>query len=517
MLFTSYAFLAFVIALFVLYYALPKKCQGYLLLFGSLFFYAFAGISCLFYIAFTILTVFFAALLIDKNLQSSKTYIKEHKEILSKEEKKAYKRKREKARSMILAVAIVTNIVLLAFVKFSGFFLKGLLMPLGISFYMFKSLGYLIDVYRENTDAEKNIFKYALFVSFFPELIQGPISRYGDMRDSLFGGHYFEAAKFAKGIQRILWGYFKKLVVADRLLIAVSTLIGAPDVYRGGYVIILLLFYTIELYADFSGGIDITIGIAECLGINIRENFLRPYFSTSLAEYWRRWHISMCSWFRDYMFYPISTSKPVQNIAKFSKEHIGAKAGRRIPIWISSLIVWLSTGLWHGATLNFIVWGLLNFLVLMISEELTPLYDRFHARFKWAGGKPYTLFMMLRTFVLVCIMNLFDCFVKVGDTLSLLFSIFSKSAWTAAKGGNILELGLDMSDYIVLITALIVMLAVSIFEEKNRDNGLCVRDMLLKRPYAVRFLLFSLLFASIIVFGIYGIGYDASQFIYNRF
>ena len=231
------------------------------------------------------------------------------------------------ARRWMLA-GILFNFGMLAVVKYADFLLGNVngiiglfgggeetvplphfLLPMGISFYIFQSMGYLLDVYRNKYQPQRNLGKFALFVSFFPQLIQGPISRYDALAPSLLAEHRWDTTTVAFGLQRMLWGFFKKLVVADRLMAVVRTLSGNPDEYQGVYVLALMAVYAVTLYADFTGGIDVTIGAAQCLGIEVAENFNRPFFSKSTAEYWRRWHITMGSWFRDYIFYPVSISK----------------------------------------------------------------------------------------------------------------------------------------------------------------------------------------------------------------
>lgn len=387
-----------------------------------------------------------------------------------------------------------------------------LALPLGISFYTFQAVGYLVDVYREAVEAEKNFFRFFLFVSFFPQLIQGPISRYGDLAKTLYGQHRADRRVISCGLQRMLWGYFKKMVIADRILAGLSTILDAPDIYQGAYIFVGMLLYTVELYADFTGGIDITIGIAQALGICVQENFHRPYFSKSLKEYWRRWHISMCSWFRDYVFYPVSVSGAMQKLAKWSKAHLGEKAGRRLPVYVSSFIVWLATGIWHGASWNFVVWGLLNWAVLMASEEMEPLYARFHNRFS-IGDKPlYKAFMVGRTFLLICVLNLFDCYESAGTTLRLLGSVFWAGNWGILTDGSLLQFGISLSDYGVLAVGAAVVLGVSLLQ-----RGGSVRDRIAGLKYPLRVCVWFGLFLAVLLTGAYGIGYDASQFIYNRF
>lgn len=534
MLFTSYSFIGFVLLLALVYYLAPGRHQWKLLLLGSLLFYAFSGPWNLLYILTTSLTVWAGALAVEKNYAHKKEGLKELKKAdlpadRKKAETAAFKKKQAADLKRIMVMTIVFNLLILAVVKYTNFLISninGLLgegrqlsllsiaLPMGISFYTLQAIGYLVDVHREVIPAEKNYFKFLLFISFFPLVIQGPICRFGEVTEGrLFAENRFSWKNVSFGLERILWGFFKKLVIADRISAAVNTVIGDTSTYRGAYILFLMLMYTIELYADFTGGIDITIGVAEMLGITLPENFKRPYFSQSLKEYWRRWHISMCEWFRNYLFYPVSTSKPIRELTKFSKARLGKDLGRRIPVYVSSFVVWFATGVWHGASWNFIVWGLLNWAVLMISEELEPLYARFHKRFPSASGPAYSVFCMIRTFLLVCFMNLFDCYAKIGEILSLLASVFTVHNYGAFFSGGVMELGMSGTDYVVTGIGILVLLAVSIYEERKGS----VREMLLERPYLVRTLVWTGLFVAVLLIGAYGAGYDASQFIYNRF
>lgn len=530
MLFTSYGFLGFLLGLGLLYYLLPRRCQGPLLLLGSWAFYAFAGPKYLLYILTTTVTVWYAGVRMGRNAQRAAAYLAQHKEELSREERKAYREGEKKARRRWLAGCLALNLGILAVVKYLNFLIGNLnaalaafgsagrlpffalALPLGISFYTFQAAGYLIDVYRGTVEAEEDPFRFALFVSFFPQLIQGPISRFGDLAPSLLSPHLFEGKTVCRGLQQMLWGYFKKLVVADRLAGAVALLTGDPGTYRGAWAAVGMVFYTVQLYADFTGGIDVTIGVAQLFGVTVQENFLRPYFSKSLKEYWRRWHISMCSWFRDYLFYPLSTSKAMGRFTKFARRHWGDKVGRRLPVYVASFVVWFATGLWHGASWNFIVWGLLNYAVLMISEELEPLYARFHRRFAVKGKPLYRLFQVGRTFLLVCALNLFDCYVRLGDTVGSIASVFTARNWNVLWDGSMLTLGLSGADYVALALGCLLMLGVSLAQRKGG-----IRERLEEKPYPVRFAVWYGLFLAVLLLGAYGVGYDASQFIYNRF
>lgn len=530
MFFTSYEFIGFFVLLLVLYYIIPKKWQWGLLLAASYLFYFAAKPVYLIYISATTVLTYATARIIERNLVRQRMYLQEHKEKLGREEKKEYKNGQKMIRRRWLILGLILVLGILGVSKYTNFLISNInnvlnifgqtrhisfvnvILPLGISFYTFQAVGYMIDVYREDVPAEKNFFRYALFVSFFPQLIQGPISRFGDLSQTLWKEHPFNGENVRHGLLRMLWGYFKKMVVADRILAAVSLIIGDPDTYHGAYALIGMIFYTIELYADFTGGIDITIGIAQTLGIQVKENFIRPYFSKSLKEYWRRWHISMCTWFKDYVFYPVSVSKGMQKISKAAKAHLGAKAGRRLPVYLSSFIVWLATGIWHGASWNFVVWGLLNWAVLMISEELEPLYQKFHDRFSIGQSLGYRLFQMGRTFLLICVLNLFDCYEAVITTLRMLLSIFGTPNWRIFTDGSLLALGLTVTDYVILFIGVLIMLTVSLLQRKGS-----VRKRIDHWHYPLRVAVWFGLFLLILLWGTYGIGYDASQFIYNRF
>lgn len=530
MLFTSYEFLGFLLVLFVLYYLIPKKFQWPLLLIGSYFFYFMADPSYLIYIAVTTVSTYYIGCKIDRLGAKQSNYLKAHKEELTKEEKKEYKAGIKKKQWHLLLVCLLFNLGILAVVKYTNFAISNvnailkwtgsgnelsfvnIILPMGISFYTFQAMGYIIDVYRGTCKAERNLFKFALFVSFFPQLIQGPISRFSDLAETLFAEHKFCGKTVSYGLQRILWGYFKKLVIADRILVAVNELIQNTETYSGIFVLVGMLFYALELYADFTGGIDITIGVAEVLGITVKENFMRPYFSKNIKEYWNRWHITMGSWFTDYIFYPISVCKPMLKFSRFARSHFGEVIGKRMPVYLSSFAVWFATGIWHGASWNFIVWGLGNWAVIMISQECEPLYAKFHSRFSVQGNWFYKVFQIIRTILLMSCLRTFDCYRDVPLTFRMFGTMFTEGNFHILWDGSLLQLGLTAVDYAILLAGLILLIAVSMVQRKGK-----VRDQIAALPYWSRFVIWYGLFLVVLLMGAYGIGYDASQFIYNQF
>ena len=530
MLFTSFNFILFIAILFVVYYLIPKRFQWMLLLIASYIFYSFAGIQYLLYIIVTTVSIYLTSVKIGRIQAVEADYIKDNREMLSRDERKAYKAVMKSKQRKWLTICLLFNLGILAVIKYTDFVigninsfldifrvdnqlpLMNFILPLGISFYTFMAVGYIIDVYRAKYPYEKNIFKLALFISFFPQVIQGPISRFDDLKETLFTEHPFDGKTISFGMQRILWGYFKKVVIADRLLVAVNTVIHDTGTYQGGYVLVGMLFYAIELYADFTGGIDITIGVAEVMGIRIEENFIRPYFSKSIVEYWRRWHITMGTWFKDYIFYPISVSKSMLNLSKKSRKSLGDAVGKRLPVYIATIVTWFATGIWHGAAWNFVVWGLGNCMVILVSQELSPLYARFHKRFHVKGTFWYTAFEVFRTFWLMNFLRTFDCYRNVPATFRMYGTIFTKFNYAEIFRGGLMKLGLSLSDYIIVIIGVTLLFMVSLAQRSGS-----VREKLAARPMALRYATYFAMLLAILIFGAYGVGYNASQFIYSQF
>jgi D-alanyl-lipoteichoic acid acyltransferase DltB (MBOAT superfamily) len=526
---TTYSFLGFALILFVLYYLIPKKYQWVLLLVASYLFYAYSGVKYLGYILATTISSYFCARRISDLKVHQDQFLKENKALLDREEKKSYKANIKKRQKRYLVLALLFNFGILAVIKYGNFLVTNaaalvgihregaffrLALPLGISFYTFQTAGYLIDLYRGEYEAEKNFFKYALFVSYFPQLIQGPISRFAALSKDLYGEHSLDWQQVSFGLQRMLYGYFKKLVIADRIMVGLSTISGDVDTYGGAYVLAGIVFYMIDLYMDFSGGIDIIMGLSQALGISLPENFKRPYFATSLKEYWHRWHISLCNWFKDYLFYPISTSPALLNQARKLKAAGHEALSRRLTVYIGNLVVWLVTGIWHGASWNFVVWGLLNGFFLLLAQEMEPVNRKFYDRFpRLKDSSLWTLFRTVRTFLFVGVLCMFDYYASVGTVGRALVHLFSQFHLSTLYDGSLLLLGLSTTDYIILLLSLLLVFLVSLFQEK----GLAIREAVATFAFPVRFIIWYGLFLAVILFGAYGIGYDAAAFIYNQF
>ncbi len=527
--FASTQFLVFFAALFLLYYTIPQRYQWKLLLVGSLIFYWFAGWWCLIYIGATTVTVCLTARKIDSLAQAQEAWFQAHRDTLSKEERKAQKARDKSLRFRWLLACLLLNFGILAVVKYTNFVLGNvnavlalfgsgqlpavsMVLPMGISFYTFQTTGYLIDVYWGKVPAQRSLGKFALFATFFPQLIQGPISRYGDLSRTLYGEHPWNAQQIAMGAERVLWGLAKKLIVADRLAIPLRTLVSSPEEYSGVYVLAVIFLYAVQLYADFTGGIDITIGAAQMLGVQVTENFVRPFFSKNAAEYWRRWHITMGTWFRDYLFYPMSVSKPILKLHQRCRNRFG-RFGKHVSVHTCSLILWFVTGVWHGASWNFIVWGLLNGIVIIVSQEMEPLYDKFHARFPGLKGSwGWDLVQVLRTFWLMGAIRVLDVYRDVPLTFRQLGSVVTGFRPQVLWDGSFLELGIGAGDWLVAAAGGGAMLVCSLLGRRKP-----VRERLLDHSPHLAWGGCVLLVLLTLIFGVYGIGFDATQFIYNQF
>jgi len=519
--FTSLSFLIFAAVVLAAYYLPSKGRRWVILLLASLFFYLQAGEQYIFFLLFTALSTYFCTRFMGANLEKQEIYLKENKAALSREEKKQYKASVKARNRLVLAACLVLNFGILALCKAAllapvaeairegslGFLTLGL--PLGISFYMFQSMGYVIDVYRGGVSYEKSFPKLLLFVSYFPQLIQGPISTFSQLSHQLYEGHDFDGKQVSFGLQRLLWGYFKKLVIADRIAGAVIALRG--DEFQGAGFFLLTVFYAVQLYADFTGGIDMALGLSQALGIVLPENFIRPFFSKNIAEYWRRWHITLGEWMKRYIFYPISVSSPMLKLSKAARARFG-NFGKRLPVYAASIATWFVTGIWHGLTPNFILWGMMNCAVIVISEELQPVYEKFHGRFhlkekRWYGG-----FEMLRMFILMNFIRIVDLYPNVSDYFVRLGSLITAPNLQIFTDGTLLKLGLTGLDYGILLFGICLMFAVSLFQEKKGS----VREYLWERPLLRYALVIGLLILTLLM-GSYGIGYNASNFIYNQF
>ncbi|MCS6132113.1 MBOAT family protein [Clostridium botulinum] len=516
----------------LVYYILPKKYQWIYLLISSYVFYTYTGIKTIGYILFTTITIWAGSLFISKIEEEKKNTLLNNKDSLTSKEKKQIKEIAKKKQKKIFWSVLLINFGILAFLKYFNFTAKnvnslfnvflenkndpitlGLLLPLGISFYTFQSIGYLIDVYNGKYKAEKNLPKFALFVSFFPQIIQGPINRFDKLASQLYEQHNFDLKKFQYGAQLILWGLFKKLVIADRAIVIVNQVFDNHKNYGGGLIVLGVLFYSLQQYADFSGGIDVAMGIAELFGIHMSENFKRPYFSTSLSEFWRRWHITLGAWMRDYVFYPLALTKRMNKITKIANKYLGKKVGKVVPVAIANIIVFLIVGIWHGPYWHYVGWGLYNGIILALSAFLEPVYT-WLKKITNVNTKcfSYHLFQILRTFFIVNLGWYFDRGNGLKSSFQMLHTTVTNFKVTQLVDGTILKLGLKGIDFKILLFATIILFTISVMQE----NGIKIREFLLEQNLVFRWIILYIIIFIIIGFS-YNSGNSAGGFMYAQF
>lgn len=535
--FTSFTFLAFLVAVVVVYYLVPKKLQWLVLLVASYGFYLSTGLENLAYILFTTLFTYGSGMWMQKIRDKNRADILALGEDATKEQKRELKKSIAGKVHTIQVVTALINLGVLIVVKCTETFIGGIndlfgmfhwdatipmvniIAPLGLSYYTFNSIGYLIDVGRGKHDAERHIGKFALFVSFFPSIVQGPLFRYNDVGKQLQEHHDLEYNNLKYGAQLILWGCFKKLVIADRAAIIAKAIFSMDFVsgaFSGTEVFFGVLAYSFQIYGDFSGGTDITRGAAQMLGINLPENFNQPFFANSLADFWRRWHMSLGAWMREFVFYPVMLSKPVTSVAKKARQKHGAYAGKLVPSVAAPLVVFFLIGIWHGITWQYIVNGLYNAILISASVALIPVYDWLKVKLKVnTEAFSFRLFQILRTTLLLFISRIIVKAPSLYQGLRMIKRMFTDVDldFFLGKNGDLFSFGVNQKQMNVLILSILILLVVGIL----RESGMKIRETLAKQNLIFRWAMVLALLAFVLVFGMYGPSYSASEFIYGQF
>lgn len=486
--YASIEFLLFVLVLVFIYYIFPKKYRYIVLLIGSLiFYYLFSGKYIIFIILSSIIT-YFSGRLIEKYNDKKK---------------------------LILIVSILLNLSFLLVLKYNNFFgdifrlvginipYKKFILPIGISYYTLETISYITDIYRKKISAEKNYLKVLLFLVYFPQIVEGPIANYSRLSKTLFNTDKFNYDNFVSSFVLIGWGFVKKLIIADRAGIFVNEVF--KNNYGGFILVVAIMLYTLQIYADFSGCIDIVSGVSELFGVKLDVNFKRPFFSTSIQEFWRRWHITLGTWLKEYIFYPISLSKVNMKLNMKVRKMKSKYISRFIITAFPLFFVWFFNGMWHGASFKYVVYGLYYYVLMMIGILLEPVFKKIISIFKinteaWS----YKFFQAVRTILIVC----FGMFLFRVDSFSQMNTMIHSKL-----SASLFCLGLKKMDFALLAVGILAMLVVGILGELNIN----IRKELEKQNLLFKWMVYYLIIFSVIIFGIYGKGYDASSFIYGGF
>ncbi len=509
--FVSYEFIGFVFALILLYFISPVKVRCYVLLAGSVFFYYQSGWQGMIFLGVAALITYASALAMGKlrGTVGVKT-TEDHRD----------------SAFVVLMISLLFLLAMLLYAKIGrqvteafGKILQGeeitasVIVPLGISYYTFAAVGYLADVYWKKDRPEKNPFKLVLYLCYFPQILQGPIPKHKRLAPLLNEGHRFDYERVCFGLQRAVWGFFKKLVIADRLAIMVNQVFDHYLNYTGLIFVFGLVGAVFQLYTDFSGCMDIALGVSEVFGITLEENFRRPFFATSAAEFWRRWHITLGAWFKDYVYMPLSTAPWVMEIGKFFRKHISKSAGRNIVTTIPLLVVWILTGLWHGTGLDYVVWGLYWGGIIILSTWLTPVYRKLNKRFGLTDDLGWwRVLRQLRTFGIYMVGRLLTLPGNLLTSRWIGRKIFTFNPWVLFDG-TLFNLGWDMKDAWAAIIALLILWRVSVLQER----GVQIRKSVAAWPLPLRWLFYYGAIFAVLIFGIYGSGFNASSFVYMNY
>lgn len=491
MLFNSFNFMLFFPIVVFCYFLIPDRLKQLWLLAASYYFYMSWNARYGLLILFCTFCTYLCGLLIEgsrENPRKTKIYI---------------------------ASCIAIALGLLGYYKYTGFALSTLervlhpfgilwkmpavdiVLPVGISFFTFQAISYVIDVYRGDIYAEKNFFQYALFVSFFPQLVAGPIERSKNLLKQLAVPQRFSFENAREGILLMIWGYFLKMVIADRAAILVNAIYADAFSYQGWYMIVAALLFAVQIYCDFSGYSIIAMGAAKVLGIHLMENFDAPYLSESVSEFWRRWHISLSSWFKDYLYIPLGGSRKGT-----LRKHI------------NKIIVFLASGLWHGAQWSFVIWGGLNGFYQVAGDILMPLRKKAVQILRINPDSiGHRLYRITMTNILICLALVFFRSNSVSEAIRIVHGMLTVHNPWILMDGSLYALGLDQKNFLLLL----ISIGLLFFADFCKTRGIVLRDIIIRQDYWVRWLIISLSISGILLFGIWGTSYDATNFIYFQF
>jgi alginate O-acetyltransferase complex protein AlgI len=488
MLFNSLHFLVFFPIVVGLFFAIPYRFRWILLLIASYYFYMSWRAEYAIILVATTLIDYFSGYMMSKT-----------------EDKKK--------RRPYLYLSLISNLGTLFTFKYFNFFREAaislgeqfnvsyavpaftLLLPVGVSFYTFQSVGYIIDVYYDKCKPEKNLGIFATFVAFFPQLVAGPIERAGHMLGQFYENHDFDYKRVTAGLKLMAWGLFKKVVIADRLAMMVNPVYNDPTHFEGFSLLLATVFFTFQIYCDFSGYSDMAIGSAQIMGFRLMENFRRPYFSKSIGEFWRRWHISLSSWFRDYLYIPLGGSRVVKWRAYYNL-----------------IIVFLVSGLWHGANWTFIIWGALHGFYSIFGMISKPARERLAAATGLTSLPTFHKFLNVGlTFCLVAFAWIFFRANSLQDALYISTHLFDGlSELDGAKLSQVLKrFSLHYRPELVLAVLCIVLLELAHLLQRRRD----LWERLSEKPLLVRWAVYASFTLFILYFGIF----NNTQFIYFQF
>ena len=528
----SVTYLGLFLPLAVIFYGLtPNKWKKYALLLESIGFYWLISGVYIGYLLLSAVVIWGCGLWMQNIFTRRDAAVK----AAEKAERKAIKKAYTGRARLVLTLAVIAHIGLILVLKYSGFFIMNVnalfgagfaipeyVKPLGLSFFILQSVSYLVDVYRQTIRADRNLARVGLFLGFFPGIVEGPICRYSQTAEALWNAGPIRYENLTLGLQRILFGLMKKLVVADRLNPIVEEMFTTSESYPGYLSLIAGILYTVQLYMDFSGSMDAVCGTAQIFGITMPENFKRPFFSKNISEFWTRWHITLGTWFRDYIFYPVTMSGPLKKLTTSARKKLGNHFGPLIAGSIALLCVWFANGLWHGAAWHYIFFGLWHFVLILLGNIFAPYLKTVNEKLHFGPeNKPFRVFQILRTSFLVVLGEIIFRADNMGIALTMIRRIFTDFGNPFWARYNIHELlvnvldaaNCDIWDLAIVGVTVVIVFVVSLLQER----GVKIRESLSKRPTVLRWCVWYALILFIVIFGAYGHGYVAVDPMYANF
>lgn len=437
-----------------------------------------------------------------------------------------------KVRKAWLTAGLTVLFGTLLYVKYTNFFIgtinhvmagresfiplqaQKILVPLGISYYTLEAAGYLLEVYWQRVEPDRNFLRISVFLGFFPQIMEGPIARYQDTAMQFTAGTDIVPDNIVNGCFRILYGMFKKLVIADRLYLVVNEVYSHSGSYHGAVVALAGVCYTLQLYMEFSGMVDVSLGSAQIFGITLPENFRQPFFSQSASEFWRRWHISLGTWLKTYIFYPVTTSKMTMKVNRKVRKKWGKHAAKVVVSFLALTPVWLFNGLWHGPQWNYICYGIYYLVLLMLEVILEPAKNAFYKKTGWDKKSHFfQAFRVLRTWIIIFTGELFFRANSQSQAWSMFKSIFHGFSPAQLLPGNLPDFYIGSADVAAIIVGTAIVLGVDI----ARERGVHPIAWMRSRRQPLRWALYYGLIFSVIIFGAYGTGYMPVDMIYTQF
>ncbi len=516
----------FLPVLLIVYAILPKKLRPIELLVASYVFFCFISGRLVVYLLISTFTLHYFGLWLDRLQGERKKALAD----LPREEKKRIKKQFDRRQNEVVVFALLVHIGLLFAIKYSRFFatnvnlllepfnlqmaIPKMAVPIGISFYTMQAVSYIIDVRRGEVKADSNVFHLGLYLVFFPQIIEGPIARYNETGAKLFEAKNLEYKNLSNGFIRILYGILKKVLVADRLEPFVKAVFDGYNTYDGGMLALGVLAYTCQLYMDFSGTMDLVIGTGELFGITLPENFRQPFFSKNISDFWSRWHITLGTWFKDYIFYPVSLSKGMKKFSAFGRKHFNAQVGALMSGSIALFLVWLANGLWHGAAWTYIFFGMYHFVLIVLGSIFEPLMQKLFEKIKIDRNSfGVSSLRIIKTFFFIVIGELFFRAKTLDSAFVMLKGIFTNFTLDGIREGQIFKTGIDLYDVIIVLAVVAFVFFISILKEKNVQ----IREEFGKLNIVIRWVALIVLIIIIVIFGAYGTGYAVVEPMYANF